>query len=114
MKVKTVLLHPWLFAALAGLVYFLAFRVFWRPEDYTTMMMVICTGFGWSSIIFIKRGESHLLLKVYIIVSIGVPILYMEILGLTAVDPLGHRITFGLMLLGMVFLHYFISLMKRK
>ena len=95
-------------------LYFLAFRASWRPEDYTTMMLLICTAFGWSSIIFIKRGESHLLLKAYLIVSIGFPLLYMEILVLTAVDPLGHRITFGLMLLGMVFLHYFISLMKRK
>lgn len=114
MKVKPVFLYPWLFTMLAGLVYFLAFRTSWTPEDYTTLILVICTAFGWSSLIFIRRGESHFVLKTYIIISIGFPLLYMEILEFTVIDPLGHRITFGLMLLGLVFLHYFISLMKRK
>jgi hypothetical protein len=114
MKVKSIFLYPWLFTILAGLVYFLAFRSAWMPEDYTTMMLVICTAFGWSSIIFIKQGESHPLLKVYIILSIGFPLLFLEIFDLTAVDPIIHRITFGLMLLGMVFLHFFISMIRRK
>lgn len=114
MKVKPIFLYPWLFSAVSSLVYILAFRSSWKSEDFTTLMLVICTALGWASIIFIKRGEQHFLLKVYILLSIGFPILYIEILKITAIDPLWHRITFGLVLLIMVFLHYFISSVLRK
>jgi hypothetical protein len=114
MKRRLVLIYPWLFSALAALVYFMAFRKSWNPGDYTTLMLVICTAFGWSSLIFIKRGKRHRLLKVYILISIGIPLINIEILKISTIDPVWHRITFGLMILAMLFLNYFISMTRRK
>jgi hypothetical protein len=114
MKSKPVFLYPWIFSALAGTVYFLAYRTGWNSLDTTTLMLVICTAFGWSSLIFIRRGAENILLKVYIFISVVFPPIYMEILKWTAVDPLWHRITFGLMILATLFLNYFISMTSRK
>lgn len=114
MKKKPIFLCPLVFAFFCALVYTVVFLYSWTAEDYTTLMLVFCAGLGWGGLIYIKRGFRHWLLYGYVLVSLMIPPVYMELLGISRVDPFWHRLTFGLMILAMLVMNLLISMYLKE
>lgn len=114
MRDQPVYYYPLFFALFSSAIYVAVFVFSWTSEDYTTLMLVFCAGLGWGALIFMKRGKKHFLLNVYMILSILFPLLYIELLHFSKVDPLWHRITFGLMILATLVMNFLISLFLKK
>jgi hypothetical protein len=114
MKKRAALFYPLIFAVFNSAVYTMAFISSWKSEDYTTLMLVFCASLGWGGLIFIKRGMKVRILYGYIIIALFVPPIYMELLHVSRVDPLWHRITFGLMVLAMLVMNLLISMYLKE
>jgi hypothetical protein len=110
MRNRCVFLYPLIFAFSSAIIYVLVFMSSWTSDDYTTLMLVFCAALGWGALIFIKRGNKQWLLTGYVVTSIIVPLVYMELLDISRVDPVWHRITFGLMILAMLVMNFLISM----
>jgi hypothetical protein len=114
MKAKLFLFYPWLFGLLAVFTYFLAYSHSWGSNDATTMFLVFSAAITWSSLIFIKAGRKHLLLKIYIISSLIFSAIYIEFIRITPVDPALHRIAWGLIVLALFLLNILLNLFYRS
>ena len=114
MKEKFVLFYPWLFGLLSGFVYVLAYSHSWNAKDFTTFLLVIAAAIAWSSLIFIKGGCKNGYLKAYIISSLVFSALYIEVIRFTPVDPVMHRMAWGLIVMAMILLNILLNILKKS
>jgi len=109
MKQKLIYLIPLFFALFSGIVYVLIYFSSWTTEDFTTVLLVFFAAFGSSAMIVFRKITSRFFSVFIFFITICVPILYIEILKFSPVNPLWHRILMGLIILAYLMLKLFIS-----
>lgn len=108
MRQKIKYLFPLFFAVITSLFYILIYFSTWDAVDYTTLVLLFFAAFGSSAIIVFRKKTSRFLNFFIFFTAICLPIVYIEILKFSPVDPLWHRVLMGLITLGLVMLKLFI------
>ncbi|MCP5054916.1 MAG: hypothetical protein GY940_47560 [bacterium] len=101
--------QPLFFALFSLILYMLLYRPPLDPgsQDFVTALMTFFAALGWSGIIRFTQEKHPALLFTYLFISIGSPIvLYLFFEGFSV--PL-HIVTFGLFLLALIGLRFFVA-----
>jgi hypothetical protein len=109
MRQKLKYFFPLFFAVFSSLLYILIYFSSWEAEDYTTVLLVFFAAFGSSAIIVFRNINNRFFSLLLFFITVCLPIIYIEILKFSPIDPLWHRILIGLIILAFVILKLFIS-----
>jgi hypothetical protein len=102
-------LSPLLFALISCLFYLLIYRPSPNSTGFTTACLAFCAGLGWSAVIILFNRRQRVLMYTYVVVSLLIPVLAVEVFSLLPVDRLGHHSLWVLLLISLIALIIYIS-----
>jgi Na+/proline symporter len=102
-------ISPVIIALLSFLIYIILYKPGLTSEDFTTAILVFFAMLGSCAIILFQTRETRLLFRLYLLLSLIPPVIFLFFVEIAPVNMPLHPIILGAMIVGFVFGNYVIS-----
>jgi len=102
-------ISPVIIALLSFLFYIILYNPGLKSEDFTTALLVFFAMLGACAIILFQSKETRFLFRLYLLLSLIPPVIFLFFVEIAAVDIPLHPIILGVMIVGFMFGDYVIS-----